>query len=99
MNQKRVQELIQSGRDFMRGSDFKYMDEVGDYETDQYLKKKQPPLFKEPMGGKITFLPKNFRDLELSNDILEILYRRKSSRVYRIVIFTLGDSGSEKYQR
>lgn len=82
VNQKRVQELIQSGRDFMRGSDSKYLDEVGDYETDQYLKKQQPPLFKESMGGKITVLPRNFRDLGLSNDILEILYRRKSSRVY-----------------
>lgn len=82
VNQQRVQELIQSGREFMRGSDAKYLDEVGDYETDQYLKKEQPPLFKEPTGGKIILLPQNFGNLELSNNILEILYRRKSSRVY-----------------
>lgn len=53
-----------------------------DYESDQMLKKPQPPLVKAPMGGKVTPLPRNFDELEMQRDILRVMYARRSHRVY-----------------
>ncbi|HSK69576.1 MAG TPA: SagB/ThcOx family dehydrogenase, partial [Candidatus Limnocylindria bacterium] len=39
-------------------------------------------LVKAPMGGKLVPLPRDFESLPLNNDILQVLARRKSSRVY-----------------
>ncbi len=54
-----------------------------EFETDQYLKRPQPPLVKEAKAGtkKIT-LPKNFEDLGLTRDLAAMMYRRRSHRVY-----------------
>jgi len=76
-----VQEQIRIGREFIK-SPYDIDDENIDYYTDQELKKPQPPLYKAPMGGTITKLPRNFKDLDLENDILAVIYNRKSSRVY-----------------
>ena len=80
--EERIQEMIQTGRNFMRPEKMGGDDLIEGYVTDQNLKKPQPPLYKEPMGGKITMLPSNYHDLMLRTDIVEILYKRKSSRVY-----------------
>ena len=59
----------------------RFGDEEGiseDYETDQELKKPQLPLAKAPMTGQITDLPKDFSVLDIDDDSLEIINRRKS---------------------
>ncbi|MBO5994557.1 MAG: SagB/ThcOx family dehydrogenase [Firmicutes bacterium] len=81
MEDKIIEERIKAGRKFV----LKFSDEEGipeDYMTDQELKKPQPPLAKAPMTGKITDLPKDFSDLDIDNDFLGIINRRKSQRVY-----------------
>lgn len=71
--------MIQTGRMFMKHEDD---DPYPAYQSDQELKKPQPPLYKAPMSEVRFLLPKNYRDLNLKSDILDILYNRKSSRVY-----------------
>ena len=59
----------------------RFGDEEGiseDYETDQELKKPQLPLAKAPMTGQITDLTKDFSVLDIDDDSLEIINRRKS---------------------
>ena len=76
-----ISERIKAGRGFiMKFNDVEGIPE--DYETDQYLKKPQPPLAKAPMTGQITDLPKDFSVLDIDNDFLGIINRRKSHRVY-----------------
>lgn len=79
LNDQVVRRLIQKGRIFMKHEDD---DPYEDYYSDQELKKPQPPLYKEAMSDIIIPLPKNYRDLSLNHDILEVLYQRRSSRVY-----------------
>lgn len=74
-----IRKMIQKGRIFMKHEDD---DPYPEYFSDQELKKVQPPLYKEAMSDMIIPLPKNFRQLDLQNDILEVLYHRRSSRVY-----------------
>ena len=78
MDEKTIQEKIQNGRNFIRA----FNEEYEGYETDQELKKPQPPLVKEPMGTEMVSLPMNFEDLNLENDFLKIIGTRKSHRVY-----------------
>lgn len=52
------------------------------YQTDQELKKPQPPLAKAAMTDRILDLPRDFRTLNIGNDFLSIVNRRKSHRVY-----------------
>ena len=76
-----IKKKIKAGRDFI----LKFSDEEGlpeDYMTDQELKKPQPPLAKAPVTGQITDLPKDFSILDIDNDFLGIINRRKSHRVY-----------------
>ena len=76
-----IAERIKAGRDFiMKFNDVEGIPE--DYETDQYMKKPQPPLAKAPVTGQITDLPKDFSILDIDNDFLGIINRRKSHRVY-----------------
>ena len=71
-----IAERIKAGRDFiMKFNDVEGIPE--DYETDQYLKKPQPPLAKAPVTGQITDLPKDFSILDIDNDFLGIINRRK----------------------
>ena len=46
------------------------------------LKKPQPPLAKAPVTDQIADLPKDFSVLDIDNDFLGIINRRKSHRVY-----------------
>lgn len=79
MDEKKYREIIENNRNFMRGY------RGGDhYPSDQMKKLPQPPLTKAPMRGeeaKIK-LPTDFTGLDRKADILDILYDRKSSRVY-----------------
>lgn len=79
LNDQEIRRMIQKGRIFMKHEDD---DPYPEYYSDQELKKPQPPLYKEAMSDVIIPLPKNYRDLNLKNDILEVLYQRRSSRVY-----------------
>ena len=64
-----IAERIKVGRDFiMKFNDVEGIPE--DYETDQYLKKPQPPLAKAPVTDEITDLPKDFSSLDIDNDFL-----------------------------
>lgn len=53
-----------------------------DYQTDQQLRRPQPPLFKAPLGTPVLRLPRDFTALPLRQDFLRLLQTRKSSRVY-----------------
>lgn len=56
--------------------------EYGPWESDQELKKPQPPLVKARMSDEVIALPKDFKDLSLENDLTKLLIERKSHRVY-----------------
>ena len=85
-----VRERIRSGREFMKmPSETREDPLLSDYRTDQELKKQQPPLYKAPSGGEITLLPKDFEDLDLTGDIIRVIYERKSSRIYTDDALTL----------
>lgn len=77
MEQKQIDEKIMAGREFMKG---RWSD--GDIVSDQMLKRPQPPLVKPHMGGERVVLPRNFESLPLNNNVLQVLAKRKSSRVY-----------------
>lgn len=53
-----------------------------DYATDQQLRRPQPPLFKDPLGTPVIRLPRDFSALPLHDGFLQVVNRRKSSRVY-----------------
>ncbi len=75
--------LIDAGRDFMKG--YRDNDPYGDeFESDQELKKPQPSLVKEAVTTPDAWinLPKDFKDLDLKNDLLTLIKDRKSSRIY-----------------
>ncbi len=81
MEEKKIRELIERGRAFTKPS---YSEEYNDetYFTDQELKRKQPPLVKEAMGGKRYALPTDFEALKINNDFLNVINTRASHRVY-----------------
>ena len=85
MDEKKISELINKGRNFVRS----FNDEYEDYETDQQLKKPQPPLAKERISDTVIALPRNFSDLETDNDFLHVISSRKSHRVYTDEEFSL----------
>ena len=77
MEKEQIESRILAGRDFMR-----YSPGEEDYESDQMLKKPQPPLVKAPMGEEKVSLSREFESLPFHNSILQVLAQRKSSRVY-----------------
>lgn len=81
LEQNLQKKLIDVGRSFMK---FSSMDEYSDFESDQTLARPQPPLVKANMRPceHAMNLPRNFSDLKLSQDLIEIFTQRKSSRVY-----------------
>lgn len=75
MTDKEMKERIKQNRELVRWS--------GEaYESDQTLKRPQPPLVKAAMSGEAISLPKNFSDLPMKNDFVRILYDRRSNRVF-----------------
>lgn len=80
--QEKIEKLILAGREFMRPSSAEEGNLIENYQSDQELKKTQPLLFKKAKGGKEIKLPKEFKQLEMKNNLLEVLFKRKSSRIY-----------------
>lgn len=72
---------IQDSREFMKHN---FKPELQDFESDQDLKKPQPPLQKPPMRPEqpAIKLPRDFETLGMQANLLELLIRRKSARVY-----------------
>ena len=86
MDEKRIREMILEGRAFITN----FSRDIGeDYQTDQQLKKPQPPLAKAPMAAQALDLPKDFSGLEIDRDFLHIVNSRKSHRVYTDGVITL----------
>ena len=79
MTEEEIRKRIETGRHFMA-----YWEEPGDedFVSDQQKKLPQPPLTKAPMRESSIPLPRDFENLQLKNDTLELFYNRKSSRVY-----------------
>jgi SagB-type dehydrogenase family enzyme len=74
----------QNGRQFMKAWRY-YSDEVYKaYESDQNLKRPQPPLVKAPMrpGQAPIDLPRDFESLSMPKDAYTLMRQRKSSRYY-----------------
>ena len=83
MDERKIQEAIRRGRDFLKSQDTAELERNGsDYKTDQELKKPQPPLVKAPMTENHIDLPRNFESLSLEDNLYQLLAKRKSSRVY-----------------
>ena len=79
LNPEIQKKLIEDGRNFMKSYS---TDAYDDFESDQDLKLPQPPLVKAAMTEQTFTLPRNFEDLTLQNDFINLLRERKSSRVY-----------------
>ena len=84
MDEKKIWEITRQGRDFLKSRDTMEMERNGleGYQTDQELKRPQPPLVKAPMTGNPIDLPRDFEDLGMEDNLVQLLLKRKSSRVY-----------------
>lgn len=85
MDEKEIRRLIERGRNFVRPDENEYEG----YETDQNLKKPQPPLVKEAMTDNAIDLPVNYQDLKINNDFLDVINSRSSHRIYTNETMTL----------
>lgn len=85
LDEKTKKELIQKGRNFMKGYRDDDITADSDYNpSDQQLRLPQPPLCKAPMrceDAKLP-LPLDFSGLELNNDVISLIRDRRSARVY-----------------
>jgi len=83
LNKEIQDKIISQGRNFMKGyiTDDPYEKE---FESDQTLKRPQPPLVKAPMCPveKQVPLTKDFSGLDIKNNLIDVIRDRKSSRVY-----------------
>ena len=84
MDEKKIWEITRQGRDFLKSRDTMEMERNGleGYQTDQELKRPQPPLVKAPMAGNPIDLPRDFENLDMEDNLVQLLLKRKSSRVY-----------------
>lgn len=83
LDEKLQQELIRKGRAFTHG--YRENDPYEDlFESDQDLKRPQPPLVKAPMRGEEDRIPlsRDFSGLDLKNDLVSLLRDRRSARIY-----------------
>lgn len=82
LDEKLQSDLIAKGRAFTRG--YLENDPYEDFESDQELKRPQPPLVKSPMRGDDAriVLPRDFETLPLKNDLLSLIRDRRSARIY-----------------
>ena len=84
MLEKQIQdELIEKGRAFTKG--YRLDDPYEDiFESDQTLKRPQPPLVKAPVRPESEWirLPLDFESLSMKNDLVRIIRDRRSSRIY-----------------
>jgi len=81
LEEKLQKQLIQTGRDFMKP--YRANDPYqADFQSDQQLRKPQPPLVKAAMTGTSIELPRNFEDLDKKDDLLALIRDRRSTRVF-----------------
>lgn len=83
LEEKIQSELIAKGRAFTHG----YIENdpyEADFQSDQELKRPQPPLCKAPMRGPEAqiVLPRDFDTLERKNDLIPLIRDRRSARIY-----------------
>lgn len=81
MTEQEIRARIANGRAFVSRFANEEDTEEG-YQTDQELKKPQPPLAKAAMTDNIIDLPSDFAELDIDSDFLHIINSRKSHRVY-----------------
>ncbi len=80
----RHQQILEN-REFL-----KHIESEEEFETDQQLRKPQPPLYKEARADHAVIqLPTNYRDLPISGDVLTLIETRKSDRVFKQTAMTL----------
>lgn len=92
MLDKKIQdELIEKGRAFTRG--YCENDPYDDFESDQSLKRPQPPLVKAPVKPESEWisLPMDFDGLKIRNDLAGVIRDRRSARIYTGEPMTLGE--------
>lgn len=82
LDAKLQEELIITGRNFMKG--YGHGEDYDDFESDQDLKRPQPPLCKAPVTPKEThiLLTRDFDHLSLKHDLVSLIRDRQSHRVY-----------------
>ena len=84
MLEKEIQEqLIAKGRSFTRG--YRQGDPYEDsFQSDQELKRPQPPLVKAPVTSKENWimLSRDFSGLEIKNNLVSLIRDRRSARIY-----------------
>lgn len=83
LDEKLQSELIAQGRAFTHG--YRENDPYEDsFESDQELKRPQPPLTKPAMRSRDAriMLPRDFGELPMKNDLLSLLRDRRSARIY-----------------
>lgn len=82
--------LISQNRDFMKGEreDDPYLEE---FESDQDLKRPQPPLVKAPMSCEAArvSLPRDFSGVPMKDGLIALMRDRRSARVYTQESMTL----------
>ena len=78
---KQLQDIRDLSRAFAKNEIAKDVD-LSNYQTDQQLKKPQPPLCKAAVSDVIIDLPKNFKDVKVEGNFTDLLFERKSHRVY-----------------
>jgi SagB-type dehydrogenase family enzyme len=80
MKEQSIQERIEKGRALIRTGYEK--ETIPGYQTDQQLKKPQPPLVKEAMSDRQFELPMDFTGMEYEKDFLKLINSRSSHRVF-----------------
>ena len=83
LNEQIQKELIAKGRTFTKG--YQENDPYEEaFESDQDLKRPQPPLVKAPVTPEHTWihLTRDFSGLETKNDLVSLIRDRKSARIY-----------------
>lgn len=80
MEQELERQIIKEARERMKSRAAE--EEETDYQSDQDKKLPQPPLVKAPMRSEQIDLPRDFKPLGLEQDLLSVIVRRCSSRVY-----------------
>ena len=78
LTEQQIQQMIRQRRRIMHPD----LDQYDGYQTDQELKRPQPPLAKSPMRETSLALPLDFEKLDIDNDFLHVINSRRSHRVY-----------------
>ncbi len=77
MDKEEYEARIAQGRAFMH-----HENNAGEWQSDQEVKKPQPPLCKPQNAAQTITLPRNFEKLTNQKNLTELLMARKSHRVY-----------------